>query len=144
MPLELIGPHPFARDGQGRQATRIGTLFPEYGALYTEGPGVHAWQRLSFIERLNAQRAAQALPPLAPEEEQKLCANSLDLIFEADHILIRPDPERMDLAFAGDELLQTLGSKRQVKFLSVSDHRVREAFRHRGEFWRLSSIPKTR
>jgi hypothetical protein len=144
MQLELIGPHPFARDAQGQQATRIGTLFPKYNTLYTELPAVHAWQRVSFIEHINAQRAAKNTPPLSHEEEQILCANSLDLIFESDHILIRPDPEQMDLAFAGDELLQTLVSKRQVKFLSVSHPRVREAIRQRGEYWRLSSIPKNR
>jgi hypothetical protein len=144
MQLELIGPHPLACDGQGRQATRIGTLFPAYGALWTQLPGVHAIQRLNFIERVNAERAGEALPPLSLEEEEKLSAESVDLIFESDCILIRPDPERMDLAFAADELLQGLVSKRQVKFLSVADRRVREAIKHRGECWRLSSIPKTR
>ena len=69
---------------------------------------------------------------------------SVDLIFESDHILIRPHPEQMDLAFAADELLQGLVSKRQVKFLSVADRRVREAIKHRGECWRLSAIPKNR
>ena len=144
MQLELIGPHPFALDEQGRQITRIGTLFPSYGALWTQLPGVHAMQRLGFIERVNAHRAAKALPPLTLEEEEQLSAESVDLIFEADHILIRPDPERMDLAFAADELLQSLVSKRQVKFLSVADRRVREAIKHRGECWRLSAIPRTR
>jgi hypothetical protein len=50
----------------------------------------------------------------------------------------------MDLAFAADELLQTTVSKRQVRFLSVSDTHVREAIKRRGEYWRLSSIPKGR
>ena len=144
MQLELIGPHPFARDEQGRQITRIGTLFPAYGALWTQAPGVHALQRLGFIERVNQQRAAKALPPLSLEEEEQLTAESVDLIFEADHILIRPDPDHMDLACAADELLQSLVSKRQVKFLSVADRRVREAIKHRGECWRLSAIPRTR
>ena len=144
MQLEVIGPHPFARDEQGRQLTRIGTIFPEQSALYTQAPGVHAWQRLNYIDHLNAQRLAQKLPPLLPEAEQAIACNSVDLVFEEDHILIRPDPERMELAFAADELLQTLVSKRQVKFLSVSDPRVREAIKRRGECWRLSAIPKTR
>jgi len=144
MQLELIGPHPLALDDQGRQATRIGTLFPAYGALWTQLPGVHAIQRLGFIDRVNAGRAAKGLPPLSLEEEEQLAAESVDLIFESDHILIRPDPDHMDLACAADELLQGLVSKRQVKFLSVSDRRVREAIKHRGECWRLSSIPKTR
>jgi hypothetical protein len=144
MQLELIGPHPFARDNEGRQLTRIGTLFPAYNALYTQAPGVHAWQRLNFINHVNAQRAAKQLPPLASEEEEALTANSVDLVFEADHVLIRPDPQRMELACAADELLQGLIPKRQVKFLSVSDGRVREAIKRRGECWRLSSIPKAR
>ena len=144
MQLELIGPHPFAQDEQGRQITRIGTLFPSHGVLWTQLPGVHALQRMWFIERVNAGRAAKGSPPLTPEEEDKLSAESVDLIFESDHILIRPDPERMDLAFAADDLLQGLVSKRQVKFLSVADPRVREAIKHRGECWRLSAMPKTR
>jgi hypothetical protein len=144
MQLELIGPHPFAKNERGAQITRIGTLFPAYGALWTQLPGVHALQRLGFIERVNAQRAAKGLPALTLEEEEQLTAQSVDLIFEPDDILIRPDPERMDLACVADELLQTLAPKRQVKFLSVGDRRVREAIKHRGECWRLSAIPKTR
>src|SRR5258708_6331087 len=143
MQLETIGPHPLARDEQGAQVTHIGTLFPEFSVLYTRAPGVHAWQRLGFIDHLNAKRASQGLPRLTPDEEENVITNSVDLVFESDHILIRPDPERMELAFAADELLQGLVSKRQVKFLSVSDPRVREAIKRQGECWRLSSVPKT-
>jgi hypothetical protein len=144
MQIELIGPHPFARDEAGRQLTRIGTLFPGAGVLYTSPPGVHAWQRVNFVEYLNRQRTAKGLGNLTPEEEQKISNDSVDLVFDLGHILIRPDPERMELAFAGDELLQGLVSKRQIKFLSVSNPRVREAIKRRGECWRLSSIPKAR
>lgn len=144
MQLELIGPHPFERDEKGQQKVRIGTLFLNYKALYTQLPGVHAWQRLGFVDWVNAQHAKKGLPNLSPDDEERLCADSVDLIFEPDHILIRPNPEQMDLAFAGDELLQELVSKRQIKFLSVSDPRVREAIKLRGECWRLSAIPKDR
>lgn len=144
MQLQVIGPRPFACDAQGELATRIGTLFPAQKVLYTLAPGVHAWQRVNFIDHLNQQRAAQSLPALTSDEEQALAAESVDLIFEPDHILIRPDHERMELAFAADELLQTIVSKRQVRFLSVCDRRVREAIKRRGEYWRISSIPKGR
>lgn len=144
MQLEVIGPRPFAKDAQGQLTTRIGTLFPAANVLFTQAPGVHAWQRLNFLDYLNQQRAQSSLPPLTAAEEQTLAINSVDLIFETDHILIRPDPERMELAFTADELLQTIVSKRQVRFLSVSDGRVREAIKRRGEYWRLSSIPKNR
>src|SRR5664280_2885928 len=144
MQLELIGPHPFALDQQGRQIPCIGILFPQFGVLWTKPPCMHALQRLEFIDRVNAERASKSLPPLSPAEEESLATESVDLIFESDHILIRPDPERMDLACVADELLQGLVAKRQVKFLSVGDRRVREAIKHRGECWRLSSIPRTR
>jgi hypothetical protein len=144
MQLAVIGPHPFGRDAQGGQLARIGTLFPAYATLYTQAPGVHAWQRLNFIDHLNAQRTLKNQPPLTTAEEETLAANSVDLFFEPDLVLIRPDPERMDLAFAADELLQCLVSKREVKFLSVSDPRVRDAIKRRGECWRLSGIPKSR
>src|SRR4029079_8778873 len=129
MQLEVIGPRPFAKDGQGQLTTRIGTLFAAANVLYTQAPGVHAWQRLNFLDYLNQQRAKSSLPALTAAEEQTLAINSVDLIFETDHILIRPDPERMELAFTADELLQTIVSKRQVRFLSVSDGRVREAIK---------------
>lgn len=144
MQIELIGPHPFEADKQAAQPAHIGTVFPELGVLYTEPPPVHAWQRQGFIDRLNARRAGLSQPALAPEEEDRICGNSVDLIFEPNLILIRPDPERMDLAFAADELLQTLVSKQRIKFLSLSDSRVRESIKTRGEAWRLSSIPRTR
>jgi len=143
MHLELIGPHPFERDEKGKQRIAIGTIFPLQAALYTLPPAVHACQRAAYIDHVNANRAKKLLPALMPAEEETLSANSVDLIFEPGQILIRPDPERMDLAFAADELLQELTSKRNIKFLSVSDARVREAIRRRGECWRLSSIPKT-
>jgi hypothetical protein len=143
MQLELIGPHPFARNERGDQISRIGTLFPAKSALYTRPPAVHAMQRGGFIDHLNARGASQGLNPFSPEEEETIVAQSVDLFFEPDHIQIRPDPERMDLAFCADELLQQMVSKRQVRFLSVSDPRVREAIKRQGEYWRLSTVPKT-
>jgi hypothetical protein len=144
MQVELIGPHPLMAYRQGAQAAHIGTAFPEFGVLYTQAPGVHAWQRQGFIDTLNERRVGEGRPPLTPEEEERICENSVDLIFEPELILIRPDPDRMDLAFAADEMLQTFASKRQIKFLSLSDPRVRESIKQRGEAWRFSSIPKTR
>lgn len=144
MQLDVIGPQPFARDAQGQQAVRIATLFLDHNALFTQPPGVHAWQRAGFIDYLNARRAASGQPPLTAAEEESVSVNSVDLFFDPDVVLIRPDPERMDLAFAADELLQTLVSKRQVKFLTVSNPGVREAIKRRGECWRLSAVPKTR
>ncbi len=142
--MELIGPAPFDVDKSGVLKARIGTAFPDYDALYTEAPGVHAWQRAAFVDLLNQRRVSRGLPMLTPGEEENVAARSVDLILEREYILIRPDPARMDLAFGADEMLQGLVSKRQIKFLSATDGRVREAIKRRGEIWRLGGVPKTR
>lgn len=144
MTLELIGPHPFERDEVGHQKVRIGTLFLDFKVLYTLAPAVHAWQRSAFIDLINSRREKAGSACLTPEQEEEICRGSVDLIFDPDHILIRPNPARMDLAFAADELLQELVSKRRIIFLSVADRRVLEAIKQRGECWRLSSIPTTK
>lgn len=143
MSLKIIGPHPFENDSAGNLKTRIGTLFTDHEVLYTASPWVHAMQRAAFLDLLNEQRAARGAPRLTYEEEAQVVASSVDLIFEPGHILIRPDPERMQVAFVADELLQGIVFKKDIKFLSVSDARVREAIQHRGENWRLSGIPTT-
>jgi hypothetical protein len=142
MAFEVIGPHPFERDALGSQMTRIGTIFPFRRTLVTLH-GIHAFQRIEFIDRLNLARGAGGQPPLTEAEIEREYAGSVDLIFEAEHILIRPDPEHMDLALAADELLQELVSKRDIKFLFVMDRKVRDAIKARGECWRISPMPQS-
>jgi hypothetical protein len=132
MALEVIGPRPFDLDESGELQARIGTAFPDYEVLYTAPPGVHAWQRAAFIDIVNEQRHSRGLPALTPDEEERVASRSVDLILEPDHILIRPDPARMDLAFGADELLQGLVSKQKIKFLSVAEGQVRDAHKAKG------------
>ena len=142
MAVELIGPHPFERDAAGGQTTRIGTVFPSRRTVVTL-PGIHATQRVEFIECLEEARRAAGGPPLTEEEVEEESAQSVDLIIDGSRILIRPDPEHMDLAFGADELLQELVSKRDIKFLFVMDRRVRDAIKARGECWRISPLPQS-
>ncbi len=142
MAVELIGPHPFERDATGKQKTRIGTVFPSRRTLVTL-PGIHASQRIEFIDRLSEARRAAGEPPLTEAEVEEEAARAVDLIFDANRILIRPDPEHMEQAFAADELLQELVSKRDIKFLFVMDQKVRGAIKDRGEYWRISPLPQS-
>jgi len=142
MAVDIIGPHPFERDAAGRQKTRIGTAFPFRRTLITLS-GIHASQRIEFIDRLNEARHADGEPLLTEAEVEEEYARSVDLIFDANRILIRPDPEHMELAFAADEMLQELVSKRDLKFLFVMDQKVRDAIKERGEYWRISPLPQS-
>ena len=138
--MKIIGERIFAKDAEGKLLSRIGTIFFKTPGLVTKR-GVHAMQRLMWIEDINAERAKAGQPALTMSEEDAEMAESVDLIFTEEHVLIRPNPERMDLAFRADEELQKLVSKRVIRFLNTSSALVRKALRERGENWRMARQP---
>ncbi len=138
----ILGEHPLAKGPDGSPLSRIATLFLRTPGLVTL-PGIHATQRVAWTEAINRRRQADGQPPLEPFEREAEWEESVDLIIEPDTILIRPDPDAMDLAFRGDELLQEIASKRQVRFLYVTNVKVRTTLRDRGEYWRMSTLPRT-
>ena len=138
--MKILGEQIFAKDADGKLVSRIGTLFFKTPGLVTR-KGVHAMQRMMWIEEINAQRAAGGLPAMTVQEEDDELAQSVDLIFTDDYVLIRPDPEHMDLAFRADEELQALVSKRKIRFLNTHSAKVRNALRSRGENWRMARSP---
>mgnify|MGYP000378727367 CR=1 FL=1 len=142
MPIRIICEHPFARDKDGQLKTRIATLFLGRNDLVTI-PGIHATQRMAYCDFLDAERQRSGLPPLTEEERRREFEKAVDLIVEDSRILIRPDPEHMDLAFQADEALQEFLSKRKIRFLQATDTKVRQAIRERGEYWRISPLPQT-
>jgi hypothetical protein len=85
----------------------------------------------------------QGLPPPDDAETELEMTESVDLLMNEQHVLIRPDPARMDLAFLCDERLQSLVSKCQIRFLNVTHAKVRQALRERGEYWRMSPLPRS-
>ena len=138
--MKILGEPIFAKDAEGKALSRIGTIFFKTPGLVTR-PGVHAMQRMMWIDDLNAGRAAAGLPSLTEQEEEAELAASVDLIFTDRHVMIRPDPDRMDLAFQADEELQKLVSKRKIRFLNTHAAKVRNALRARGENWRMARVP---
>jgi len=140
--ITFVGEHPFARDPSGKLKTRIATVFPRDATLVTV-PGVHATQRMAYVDQLNEKRGRQGLRPLEPSEEETAWLSAVDLILEPDFFLIRPDPDNMELAFEADEILQRLAPKHRVGFLGVLNEKVREAIKRRGEWWRIAPIPRS-
>ena len=138
--MKIIGERIFARGEDGQLASRIGTMFFRTPGLVTKR-GVHAMQRVMWIEALNAERSAAQLPALTEAEEEAEMAESADLIFTDELVLIRPDPERMDLALKADEALQALVSKRKIRYLNTHSAKVRAALCARGENWRMARHP---
>jgi len=140
--MKLLGEPIFARDATGRLKSRIGTVFLRTPGLVTL-TGIHATQRLGWIKELNRERASAGQAKLTGEEIDAEITRSVDLLFDEQYVLIRPDPFAMDLAFEADELLQTLVSKRKIRFLNTQDERVHKALCTRGENWRMSRIPRS-
>ena len=138
--MKLLGDPIFARDATGRFKSRIGTVFLKTPGLVTL-PGIHVTQRLAWAKELDRARAERGQPPLTSAEFDEEMAHSVDLIFDEEFVLIRPDPFAMELAFEADEALQTLVSKRKIRFLNTHLEDVRNALRARGENWRMSRLP---
>jgi hypothetical protein len=138
----VIGADLLARGPDGRLLSRIATVFPRGNAIVTL-PGIHATQRIAYTDYLNGQRTAAGRPELSDAEQEELWMLGVDLILDEDHILIRPDPSAMELAFEADETLQELYSKKQIRFLHVLDGQVRRAIQRHGELWRICPLPQS-
>ena len=138
----VIGEIPLDPGVPALSQPRIGTVFLRTPGLVTRTP-LHATQRLAWIDALNEARVARGEGPLTEAETEEEWAHSVDLLFNDGHILIRPDPAAMDLAFQADELLhlRLRISKRLIRFLNVANDRVRCALRARGEYWRMNVVP---
>ena len=142
MTLRILGEKPLSREGGSRLKTRIATVFPRHETLVTL-PGIHATQRLAFLDQLEAEQFQVRGEPLSPSERTAVWASAVDLIVEENSLLIRPDPENVALMFEADVVLQQLFSKRQIRFLNLKDERVRTALKRRGECWRMTPLPKS-
>lgn len=138
--MKLIGEAILARDATGRLKAKIGTVFLRTPGLVTSGV-THFLQRNIWADELNRERQEAGLPKLTEEEELEEKEQSVDLLFDESLVLIRPDPYAMPLAFEADELLQTLVSKRRIRYLNIQNERVRDALTARGENWRMSRVP---
>lgn len=138
--MEIFGDPIFAKDDEGALKSRIGTVFLNSSVLVTKC-GVHSTQRALWLKELSQRRIASGVGPLSEEEATKEMENSVDVVFSGDYILIRPEPGRMDLAFRADKELQSLVSKRRIRYLNMSSLGVRAALCERGENWRMARQP---
>lgn len=142
MPLKIINDHPLARDDEGNYKVHIATVMLRGNVLITLA-GTHINQKQAYIDLLNKERQSRGVRNLNKAESIIEWDNSVDLIIENGLVLIRPNPDHMERAFAADELLQDHVSKHQIKFLYVSNAIVKQAIKERGELWRIAPLPKS-
>jgi hypothetical protein len=131
-----------SRHPSGELKVRIACIFPEAQTLVAMPDiPVHALQRAAFLEDVSRQRQQSGQPELTENQYNDQLERGVDLFVDGQGVLIRPDPEQMDLALAADEQLQELIPKRLIKFLYLSDSRVRDSLKRRGECWRIFLPP---
>jgi hypothetical protein len=141
--MKTIGPHLFEPKPDGIYRSSIGSLFPRHQLLITDPP-VHSLQRARFMDWFTEVQTSAGHPPPNPNKLSWEASESVDLIFRPGGVvLIRPQLERLDLAVAGDQMLQTIWEvpRHRIRFSSVRDARVRQALRERGELWRMTAPP---
>ncbi|MEI6809950.1 MAG: hypothetical protein WCN95_14630, partial [bacterium] len=141
MPLTIINDHPLDRDTEGNYKVHIATVMLRGKVLITL-PGTHISQKQAYIDLLNKERQTRGVRNLNKEECITEWEHSVDLIIENGLVLIRPNPDHMERAFAADELLQDHFSKKLIKFLYVSNAVVKQAIKERGELWRIAPLPR--
>lgn len=140
--LKIIGEWPRSNTEKNGYRRAVGTVFPDYNTVVCV-PGIHVHQRMEMIRYLNEERERQNKGPLSDSEVELICNNGVDLFFRDKYILIRPQPDKMDLVFRADELLQNLESKLRIKFLQATDKDVLLAIKKRGECWRINPLPRS-
>ena len=144
MSLEIIGEPPLATDAEGKLKSRIGSVFPKARVLITLPRMNHALQRIHYTDHLDSLRKAQGLPPLSDCEKDRIWDDGVDLIMTGRDVQIRPNPDRMPLAFEADECLQEIVPKQRIRFLHAQYAKVQQAIRERGEYWRISTQPRNK
>ena len=144
MSVELIGDHPLATDEKGNLKSHIGTFFVQGQVLVTLPGMPHAMQHLRYHEILNRRQTSQGLPRLSEDALFALSDSAVDLIMKGREVLIRPDPGKMAQAFQADELLQELVPKHRIRFLHAHHPNVQKAIRERGEYWRITPLPRNK
>jgi hypothetical protein len=92
------------------------TIIVSDQTVTTDGPS-HAGQIENYLSR-GAPRPADGGDEAARANLFKLLADKAVCLFvERDSILIRPNPDHMELAFEADKLLQVLIPKWRIRYL---------------------------
>lgn len=146
--LRILGPLPFSRDENGVLLTRIMTLFPYSRILVTEPPTFHGDQCAAYFDYVNEQRVRDGAGPLGEEDKNYTLENMVPLTVidggdKKVYVVIRPNPDNMELAYQADEMLQFFLPKFRIYFMHTEDQNVRREIRKRGEAWRIQPLPRS-
>lgn len=131
--LTLYGPHPLERNSRGELKYHMGDIFPGLSSMIV-GQGLHVTLAMDFIEEY--QRASGV--SLDEERQQEIFDDLVALISRGEHVMVRSIPDDMDRCFRAGELLREVVPSEMIRFTGRRDPKVREAFKLRGESWKMT------
>ncbi len=131
--LTVYGPDPMEKTGDGHFKYTMADIFPSWNAVIV-GAGLHVTLALEFMEALAAEKGR----PLKPEEEEKVYEDLVAVIVRGEHVVIRSAPDRMESCFRAAELLKEAVPAEIIRFTGSRDPLVRQAFKLRGESWKMT------
>jgi len=131
--LTLYGPHPLERDSQGHLKNPMADIFPSFESMIV-GSGLHVTLANEFLSELEKKRGS----PLSEREQEKVYEDLVALVLRGNHVVIRSMPENMEQCFRAAELLEEIVPSEVIRFTGSRDPKVREAFKLRGECWKMT------
>ncbi len=131
--LTLYGPHPLERNSDGHLKHPMADVFPQYNAMVV-GSGLHVTLAMDLIAELD--RASG--DTMGEEEQARVYEDLVALVLRGNRVIVRSTPGNMEHAFRAAELLQELIPADMIRFTGHRDPRVREAFKLRGESWKMT------
>ncbi|MCE5272418.1 hypothetical protein LLH00_14160 [bacterium] len=131
--LTVYGPDPLEKGEDGHFRYTMADIFPRWQAMIV-GVGLHVTLALEFMEAL----AAESGETLGPELEDQVYEDLVAVVMRGEHVVIRSMPDRMECCFRAAELLEEAVPAEIIRFTGSRDPLVREAFKLRGESWKMT------
>jgi len=137
--LTFYGPHPLEQDAKGNCICTMLDIFPGYRSIIS-GSGLHVNLALDFMEILAGSGAGE----LEESEKEKIYEDLVAVTRRGKQLVIRSKPEGMEQVFQAAALLEKVVPAEMIRFTGSGDQKVREAFKLRGECWKMTPRYYTR
>ncbi len=131
--LTLYGPDLLEQDAEGNFNCTMADIFPGYRSIVV-GTGLHVNLALEFMEVLAEERGRG----LAESEKEKIFEDLVAVIRHGKHLVVRSIPGDMERVFGAAALLEQVVPVEVIRFTGSGDQMVREAFKRRGETWKMT------
>ncbi|MBW7997329.1 MAG: hypothetical protein FVQ81_12315, partial [Candidatus Glassbacteria bacterium] len=131
--LTLYGPHPLERDSCGNLKYHMGDVFPSLNSMIV-GQDLHVTLAMDFIEEYQ-RKSGRAMDE---DSQQEVFDDLVALVSRGEHVMVRSIPDDMDRCFRAGELLREVVPSAMIRFTGRRDPKVREAFKLRGESWKMT------